>query len=77
MTQTKPANIGLSKELDLWLGPWRGVYLGEEHTWLRFYTNEGALVLLPEEIERERADALAARVAVLEAELRALRGEET
>jgi len=73
-----------SQELDLWIGPWRGVYLGEEHTWLRFYTNEGALVLLPEEAERERAetereraDDLAARLAVLEAELRALRGEET
>jgi len=73
-----------SQELDLWIGPWRGVCLGEEHTWLRFYTNEGALVLLPEEAERERAetereraDDLAARLAVLEAELRALRGEET
>jgi Uma2 family endonuclease len=46
-----------SEELGLWLGAWRGSYLGEEHTWLRFYTQEGALALLPEEAERQRADA--------------------
>jgi hypothetical protein len=63
---------------------WQQVRNGEEHTWLRFYTNEGALVLLPEEAERQRAeterqraDDLATRLAVLEAELRVLRGEET
>jgi len=73
-----------SQELDLWLGPWRSVYLGEEHTWLRFYTNDGALVSLPEEAkraraetERQRADDLATRLAILEDELRGLRGEET
>jgi len=73
-----------SQELDLWLGPWRGVYLGEKHTWLRFYTNDGALVSLPEEAkraraetERQRADDLATRLAILEDELRGLRGEET
>jgi Uma2 family endonuclease len=65
-----------SKELDLWFGPWRGIYLGEEHIWPRFFTPDGDLVLLPEEAERQRADDLAARLAQLEAELRALRGEE-
>ena len=66
-----------SKELDLWIGPWHGVYLGEEHTWPRFYTPDGDLVLLPEEAERQRADDLAVRLAALEAELRALRGGES
>jgi len=72
-----------SKELDLWLGSWQGVYLGEEHTWLRFFTSNGELVLLPDEAERQRAEAerqradnLAARVEALETQLRALRGEE-
>lgn len=62
-----------SKELGLWLGPWRGVFLGEEHTWLRFYTSAGTLVFLPEEAERQRAEDLASRVAQLEAELSQLR----
>jgi Uma2 family endonuclease len=73
-----------SKELDLWIGPWHGIYLGEEHTWPRFYRPDGDLVLLPEEAERhraeterQRADDLAERLAALEAELRALRGEES
>lgn len=78
-----------SEELELWLGPWHGAYLGEEHTWLRFYTPEGNLVLLASEAaeqradeERQRAEAaeqradtLAARLAELEAELRRVRGD--
>jgi hypothetical protein len=80
-----------SEELGIWLGPWRGTFMGREDTWLRFYHRDGSLVLLPDEAERQRADAerqradaerqraddLAARVAEMEAELKRLRGEET
>ncbi|MCZ7568597.1 MAG: Uma2 family endonuclease [Ardenticatenaceae bacterium] len=72
-----------SEELGLWLGPWQGTFLGEEHTWLRFYAPDGELVLLPDEAalrraeaERQRAEEFAARVAALEAELSRLRGGE-
>jgi Uma2 family endonuclease len=50
-----------SEELKLWLGPWRGMYLGEEHTWLRFYDAQGQLVLLPDEAAALRAEAEAQR----------------
>jgi Uma2 family endonuclease len=46
-----------SEELGLWLGPWEGYYLAEHHTWLRLYTADGDLVLLPDEAEHERAEA--------------------
>lgn len=78
-----------SEQMQLWLGAWRGTFLDEEHTWLRFYTLAGDLVLLPEESERQRAEAerqraeaaeqqvtdLTSRLAELEAELKRLRGE--
>lgn len=67
--------------MPLWIGPWRGRFLDEERTWLRFYHPDGSLVLLPEEAERERAETeheraenLAAQVTALEAELARLRG---
>jgi Uma2 family endonuclease/uncharacterized small protein (DUF1192 family) len=76
-----------SKELQLWLGAWTGVYLGEEHTWPRFYHPDGTLVLLAEETERlraeqaeqqakterQRADELSVQVAALQAEIARLR----
>jgi hypothetical protein len=78
-----------SEQLEVWLGPWRGLYLGREDTWLRFYTADGELVPLPEEAERQRAEhehqraeaaeqraaELAERLAEMEAELKRLRGE--
>lgn len=59
-----------SAKLGLWLGFWRGVYLGREEEWLRFFTPEGELVLteaeyaqrlaeqehLMAELERQRAE---------------------
>ncbi len=59
-----------SAKLGLWLGFWRGVYLGREEEWLRFFTPEGELVLteaedaqrvaeqerLVAELERQRAE---------------------
>ena len=46
-----------SEQLGFWIGPWRGIYLGEEHTWPRLFHTDGSLVLLPEEAERQRAEA--------------------
>jgi Uma2 family endonuclease len=70
-----------SEELQVWLGGWRGAYVGEERVWPRLYTADGNLVLLPDEAatlnaeaERQRAGELAARLAALEAELNRLRG---
>ncbi len=69
-----------SEELGCWIGSWRGVYLGEEHTWPRLFHPDGTLVLVSAEVERERAnaerkraDALAARLAAMEEELARLR----
>jgi Uma2 family endonuclease len=71
-----------SEQLGLWLGPWRGEFLQEEHTYARFYDSNGNLILLPEEAalrdleqERRRADAEAAARAEAEAELARLRAE--
>jgi Uma2 family endonuclease len=50
-----------SEELQLWLGPWRGIYMAEEHTWLRFYHPSGQLVLLPDEAAQLRAETEAQR----------------
>jgi Uma2 family endonuclease len=50
-----------SEELQLWLGAWRGNYLAEEQTWLRFYDPAGRLVPLPDEAATERAAAEAQR----------------
>ncbi len=46
-----------SEQLGFWIGPWRGVYMGEERTWPRLFHPDGTLVLLPEEAERQRAEA--------------------
>jgi Uma2 family endonuclease len=62
-----------SEELGLWLGAWQGLFLGLQHTWLRFYHRDGSLVLLPEEAERQRADAEQQRADTAEAHLRAER----
>lgn len=76
-----------SEQLGYWIGPWHGVYMGEEQTWPRLFHADGSLVLLPHEAERQRAEAerqraeaerqradeLAARLAELEAELAQLR----
>jgi hypothetical protein len=51
--------------LGLWLGVWLGSIQRENAPWLRFYDQEGNLVLLPAElaeIEHQRAERLAARL---------------
>ncbi len=55
-----------SRVLGLHLGLWEGVYQGEANSWVRFYTCEGNLVLLPEEelaIQLEQAQQRAERLA--------------
>lgn len=42
--------------LGFWLGNWQGTLTRETATWLRFYDQQGNLVLLPEEAERQRAN---------------------
>jgi hypothetical protein len=47
------------ESLKLWLGTWRGTIVKETATWLRFYDEEGNLVLLNEELaeqEKQRAE---------------------
>ena len=47
-----------SRKLDLWVGRWEGSISNIPDTWPRFFTSAGALVLLDNEIEKERANAL-------------------
>jgi len=42
--------------LGFWLGIWEGTIDRETAPWLRFYDQEGNLVLLPEEAQRQRAE---------------------
>jgi Uma2 family endonuclease len=51
-----------SNELQLWLGKWRGEYDGLAATWLRFYDEEGNLVLTREEAAEARAAELLAQL---------------
>ncbi|NEQ71720.1 MAG: Uma2 family endonuclease [Okeania sp. SIO2C9] len=53
------------EELELWLGTWEGTILQESAVWLRFYDEQGNLVLLPGEVadqERQRAESLTAKL---------------
>ena len=43
--------------LGFWLGTWSGTIDRNTCSWLRFYDSDFNLLLLPEEAERERADA--------------------
>ena len=45
------------RSLALWVGRWEGVLENQTGTWLRFYHQDGNLVLLPEEVEKQRAEA--------------------
>lgn len=45
-----------SEELGLWLGTWKGEYLGIEAIWLRFYDADGKLAAINVEVERKRAE---------------------
>jgi Uma2 family endonuclease len=58
-----------SEELEAWLGTWEGTYAESERRWLRLYDSDGQLLPLPEEAERQRAEAAEAEVARLKARL--------
>ncbi len=67
-----------SEELELWLGLWKGKYLGKEGVWLRFFDKDGNLTPTSEEwansevknaeVEKQRADAAEAELARLRTE---------
>jgi Uma2 family endonuclease len=54
------------EELELWLGPWEGVYRGYQMTWLRFYDRDGRLVPTGEEAAATEVAALKSKLAKLE-----------
>jgi Uma2 family endonuclease len=64
-----------SSELELWLGPWHGEYLGDVATWPRFFDSKGHLVLRQAEAEFERAEDGRRRAEIAEAEVVRLRSE--
>ena len=54
-----------SPALQLWLGRWTGTYKRDPATWLRFYDQEGRLVLTPDELAvlwQQRVEAERVRV---------------
>ncbi|NES71229.1 MAG: hypothetical protein F6K24_41485, partial [Okeania sp. SIO2D1] len=63
------------ERLELWLGTWEGTILRESAVWLRFYDEQGNLVLLPGEVaeqERQRAEQEQQRAERLAAKLKEL-----
>jgi Uma2 family endonuclease len=62
-----------SSVLRLWVGTWRGEYLRQPGTWLRFFDELGQVVLVEEESQRHRADEQQRRAEAAEAELARLR----
>jgi Uma2 family endonuclease len=64
-----------SQVLKQWLGSWSGNIRGVEADWLRFFDQEGALVLTEAEAERQARIAAEQRVRALEAELARMQGK--
>ena len=71
-----------SDELDCWLGPWNGVYLGIPGTYLRFFDKDGKLLPTRAEAIEAQRDAVQAqryaaeaKVARLQQEIDELRGK--
>jgi Uma2 family endonuclease len=56
-----------SEKLELWLGAWKGSYLGVEAVWLRYYHADGRLILTRAEDAEREVKALQARMAELQA----------
>jgi Uma2 family endonuclease len=63
-------------QFELWLGPWTGKFQGHEAVWLRFFDNEGNVVPLAAEGERQRAEAAEAELAQLRARLAELESQQ-
>lgn len=49
------------QEVGLWLGRWRGEYIGRDNTWLRLFDGQGRLIPTFAEAERANAEAERAR----------------
>jgi hypothetical protein len=75
------------ESLGLWLGTWKGTILKETATWLRFYSRDGNLILLGDELaeqekqraeqEKQRAKQEKQRAERAESELLQLRGKRS
>ncbi len=61
--ELKPNDRGWlwSEELNVWMGAWEGEFQRHNASWLRFYTDDGHLVLTHKEAEAQRAEAEAQR----------------
>jgi Uma2 family endonuclease len=68
ITKTKNGRLWC-EELGLWLGPWKGSYLGYEDVWLRFFYDDERLALTATEAARERVEAERKRTEAAEAEV--------
>ncbi len=62
-----------SSVLGLWLGTWRGEYLRQDDTWLRFFDEQGLVVPVEEEAKHRRAEEQQRRAEAAEAELARLK----
>jgi Uma2 family endonuclease len=62
-----------SSVLGLWVGTWWGEYLRQTDTWLRFFDDQGQVVLVEEEAQRRRAEEQQRRAEAAEGELARLR----
>lgn len=60
-------------ELQMWLGSWKGKYLGDNDVWLRFYDEAGRVVPIAAEEAEARAKQETQRADAAEAELARLR----
>ena len=66
-----------SEELELSLGPWQGEYLSRPNRWLRFFDDEGNLILTEAEAAAEAHRAAEAEIERLKAKLKELgQGED-
>lgn len=73
--EIEPGNRIWSKELELYVGPWDGEYLGHTDRWLRFFDVHGNLIPTFGEAAKAKADAAEAKAKAAEAEIERLKQE--
>jgi Uma2 family endonuclease len=73
--EIETGNCIWSEELELFIGPWDGMYQGHHNRWLRFFDRQGNLIRVGVEAEAARATAAEAEVARLKVELDRLRSQ--
>ena len=64
-----------SSELGLWLGLWDGEWNGDAGTWLRFFDNDGNIVLKPSEAAQQEAEAAQQEAEAAQQEAKAVQQE--